>query len=560
MTAPNLSPGSQIAGKYTVRAMLGYSGASATYHAVSTQGYEVAVKLFSPSVAQRPDIMQMIERIYAETNALSADLAIPIIDAGYDPSTGAPFGVTQIVSTPSLAQLTARRPLSGAEVAAMLKSMARPLDNAHIREVMHHALKPTNVFVDPAANNAARLMDFGANVPRSVVPTHEGYAISAPWMAPEQVTGQVPAGAAADVFSAALVAFFALTGQSYWRSCQGQTPNVQAWQQEIMSQRMPASGRAAEMGMRVVPSLDSIFARALAHEPHERYRSVGELASAFEAAVGAREPEMASTMAFPAVIDEPPPPGPGPAAGGYGAPPQQGANPAGDGGYPPAPGGAYTGAAAYTATLPSSTAAVPPNPMPAAPPQRSASGRLAPILVGVVAVLLIGGGVAAWLAMGSGPPPDNTPIAVNTPQSAAAAATGAPTMAPTAAPTPEPTQTAAPEAPPAQVEAKFKCSPACEEITIDDQKVEDLTKPIMLAPGEHKVSVSKSGYVTQTETITIEAGKAFSKDFKLVSEKPAVAAAPPPTPTKPPPTGGGSSGGSSAPLRKCGKLIKTNCK
>lgn len=551
MTAPNLSPGSQIAGKYTVRAMLGYSGASATYHAVSTQGYEVAVKLFAPAVAQRPDIMQMIERIYAETNALSADLAVPIIDAGYDPATGAPFGVTQIVSTPSLAQLAERRPLSGAEVSAILSSLARPLDNAHIRQVMHHAIKPTNVFVDPANNNAARLMDFGANIPRSVVPTHEGYAVSAPWMAPEQVTGQVPAGAAADVFAVALVAFFALTGQSYWRSCQGQAPNIQAWQQELMSARTPASSRASELGLRVNPNLDNVFACALAHEPHERYRSVGEFASAFEAAVGAREPEMASTMAFPAVIDEPPPPGHGPAAGGYGPPPGMGGS--SDAGYPPAP-GPYTGAAAYTATMPSSTAMVQPNPVPAMPPQRSASGKLAPVMVGVVAVLLVGGGVAAWLAMGSGSAtPDAGPIAVNTPQSAAAAATNAPTAAP--APPPEPTATA--EAAPAQVETKIKCSPACEAIVIDDQKVEDMTKPIMLAPGSHKVEVSKSGYVTQSESITIEAGKPFSKEFKLAADKPAVAASPPPTR---PPSGGGSSGGSSTPLRKCGKLIKTNCK
>jgi hypothetical protein len=305
----------------------------------------------------------------------------------------------------------------------------------------------------------------------------------------------------------------------------------------------------------VNPALDSVFARALAHEPHERFRTVGEFASTFEAAIGAREPEMASTMAFPAVMDEPPPPGPGPAAGGYGPPP--GASPAGDAGYPPAP-APYTGAAAYTATMPSSTAMVQPNSMPASPPQRSASGRLAPIMVGVVAVLLIGGGVAAWMAMGSGPPQDG-PIAVNTQQSAAPATTGAPTATPTAAPPPEPTPAPTAEAP-AQVEAKIKCTPACDEIMIDDQKVEDMTKPIMLAPGSHKVAVSKSGYVAQTDTITVEAGKPFSKDFKLVSEKPAVAAAPPPT-TPRPPTGGGSSGGGTAPpLRKCGKLIKTNCK
>jgi hypothetical protein len=191
------------------------------------------------------------------------------------------------------------------------------------------------------------------------------------------------------------------------------------------------------------------------------------------------------------------------------------------------------------------------------PPQRSASGRLAPILVGVVAVLLVGGGVAAWLAMGSGgSTPEAGPIAVNA-TSDTPATTGAPTAAPTPAPTPEPAPTA--EAAPPPVEAKIKCSPACGEIAIDGQKIEDLTKPIMLAPGSYKVEVSKNGYVAQSDSITIEPGKPFSKEFKLVSEKPAVAVAPQPPTTPRPPTGGG--GGTTAPpLRKCGKLIKTNCK
>jgi hypothetical protein len=549
VTAPNLTPGSTIAGKYTVRALLAYSGASATYHAVSTQGYEVAVKLFSPAVAQRPDIMQMIERIYAETNALSAELAVPIIDAGYDPATGAPFGVTQIVSVPSLAQLVARRPLSAGETTSMLKSMSRTLDNAHIREIMHHALKPTNVFVDPSSNNATRLMDFGANLSRSVVPTHEGYAMSAPWMAPEQVTGTVPAAAAADVFGAALVAFFALTGQSYWRSCADPQPNVQAWQQEIMTARTPASARASEIGLRVSPQLDSVFSRALAHEPHDRFRTVGELASAFEAALGAREPEMAATMAFPAVTDSQMSGG-GPMPDGYGPPPTPGSTGGADGGYPPAP-TPYTGASAYTATMPSSTAMVAPNPAPAAPAQRSASGRLAPVMVGAVAVLLVGGAVAAWLVMGRTPPP----VAVNTPQSASAAPMTAPTTTTTAAQAPQPTETAAPQAP-ANVDAKITCSPACEEIRVDDQKIEDATKPISLTPGSHQVTVSKTGYAPQSESITIEPGKPFTKEFKLIANKPTTTAGTPPKN----PTGGGSGTPGPTPIRKCGKLIKTNCK
>lgn len=551
MTAPSLGPGANIAGKYTVRAMLGHSGASATYQAASAQGYEVAVKLFSPTIAQRPDVMQMIERLYAETNALSAELAMPIIDAGYDANTGAPFGVTQMATIPSLQQLVAQRPLTGNEVAAMLKSMSRALDNAHIREVMHHALKPSNVFVDTSAGNATRLTDFGANIPRSIVPTHEGYAMSAPWMAPEQVTGSAPAGAAADVFSAALVAFFALTGTSYWRSCQGPSPNIQAWQQEIMAPRTPPSARAGEVGLRLNPALDVILMRALAHEPHERFRTVGEFATAFDSALGsARDPEMASTMAFPAVSESA-------GAGGYGAAPG-GMSPMGggmggmsgmggpspDAGYPPPP-APYGGAAAYTATLPST--GMPAPELAAAQPQRPSSGKLAPILVGVVALLLVGGGIAAWLFLG-GTPPSDTPTASSasaTPPTSAVAA-GTTSAAPTAPP-PEPSTSAAPPKA-AEVEVKVKCLPGCDEIRVDDQKVEDPTKPLMLAPGTYKVTAIKAGYKELTETITVEEGKALSKDLKLVSSAPVAVSNP-----KPPTT-------TTQPVKKCTKLIKTNCK
>ena len=48
MTAPRLSAGGMIAGKYTVRSMLGNGGATITYHCVSQSGQEVAVKLYDP--------------------------------------------------------------------------------------------------------------------------------------------------------------------------------------------------------------------------------------------------------------------------------------------------------------------------------------------------------------------------------------------------------------------------------------------------------------------------------------------------------------------------------
>ena len=220
MSAPQLPAGTVIANKYSVVALLGYGGSSATYAAVGADGREVALKVFDPAIRQRADIMAAIEQTYAGTNALPADVAVPLLDAGYDAATGAPFSVTERITLPSLAQIVAQRPLSPDEVGTLLAYLARALDAAHARQLFHHALKPTNIFVGFGQGQGIRITDFGAGLPRAAVPTQEGYAIAAPWLAPEQITGG-SAGVGSDVFATALVTFYALTGRCYWRSCQG---------------------------------------------------------------------------------------------------------------------------------------------------------------------------------------------------------------------------------------------------------------------------------------------------------------------------------------------------
>jgi serine/threonine protein kinase len=300
-----------IAGKYSVRATLGDGGAVITYHCVSQQGQEVAVKLYDPAVAGHAPVMKALEQAYAATNALPQNSSAPIIDAGYDQATVAPFSVTELLRLPSLG--ASQRRFTPEEVVTLLKGLARSLDLAHLRQVVHGALKPTNVFIGPNLNPVV-VTDFAANLPKAAVPTAEGYALSAPWIAPEQAqSGQVTP--AADVFSTALVAFFALTGRSYWRSCQGPQLDLAGWQQELAGPRSPASSRAAEMGVPLSPALDMVLFKALSAGANERYRSIGEFATTLEDALRAggagRAQQQAigggATMALPMVGDAPSP-------------------------------------------------------------------------------------------------------------------------------------------------------------------------------------------------------------------------------------------------------------
>ncbi len=298
MTAPRLSAGGVIGGKYTVRNILGNGGAVVTYHCVGPQGQEVAVKLYDPAVASHTTVMKSLEQAYAATNALPANSAAPIIDAGYDQPTLGPYSVTELIRLPSLA--AQQRRFAPEEVVTLLNGLARSLDLAHVRTVVHGAIKPTNVFVGPSSNPVI-VTDFASNLPKAAVPTQEGFVQSAPWIAPEQAqTGSV--SPSADVFSTGLLCFYALTGRSYWRSCQGQTFDLQGWQEELRSARTPASARAAELGVPLSPTLDVILWKALSNEPADRYKSIGEFASTMEDSMRAQSKGAASaTMALPMV-------------------------------------------------------------------------------------------------------------------------------------------------------------------------------------------------------------------------------------------------------------------
>lgn len=303
MTAPRLSAGGVIAGKYTVRNMLGNGGAVITYHCVNQQGQEVAVKLYDPAVASHSTVMKSLEQAYAATNSLPQNSAAPIIDAGYDQPTLAPFSVTELLHLPSLQSQQRRLPPD--EVVALLKGLARSLDLAHVRNVVHGAIKPTNVFIGPSCNPIV-VTDFGANLAKATVPTQEGFVLSAPWIAPEQAqSGSVTP--AADVFSVGLLVFYALTGRTYWRSCQGATFDLNGWQQELGSSRTPASQRAAELGVPLSPTLDIVIWKALSNDPQERYQSVGEFANVLEDSMRGQGAGTAATMALPMVGDSPSP-------------------------------------------------------------------------------------------------------------------------------------------------------------------------------------------------------------------------------------------------------------
>jgi eukaryotic-like serine/threonine-protein kinase len=522
VTAPHLGAGHAVAGNYTIRALLGFTGEAATYQAVSGAGQEVVIKLYDPALGQRADVMGELERVRGQVAALPQGGVVPVIDGGYDVGTGAPFVVTEYLQSESLATMVSSGTLNASMLAHVLSGVAQLLDQGCNLQLHHLALKPTNIFVGPAPQYQVRITDFGASVVRRASPTHEAYALGAPWWAPEQLQPAAHLGAATDTFSAALVAFYALTGRSYWRSCQQHPPDLAAWQAEVMGERAPVSHRARELGVVVNPIVDAIFARALSVNQAERPQSVAEIAQVLASTVAAPPREEARTMAFPegSFPDLDPA-----AAAGYGAAPQPAApavaSPPGAGAAAAQPYGAPPATAA-----PGEEAGVTPGLPPFRPdkPKKTEKSKT-PIIIGVVAAVLLGGSALAFFALGgddeTGGP---TTVAAGGSKPVGDGAGGsepASTSSATGEGGAASGEGGAPVDEPPTIKATLRCKPTCDDLFIDNEKIDEKGDPLELVPGKHTVKAIKAGYVTITKSFQVPTEGPFDKEFVLQRIAPA---------------------------------------
>ena len=161
-------------------------------------GRDVAVKVF------RDDLDR--DRARAEMQTL-AGLDHPRLVQVHDAGTG--YLVMELVDGPNLAARCGS--LSPDEVASIGADVADGLAYVHARGVVHRDVKPANVLLSPTG---AKLADFGiARIVDSARQTGTGLTVgTAPYLAPEQVTGQ-PVGPPADVYALGLVLLECLTGR-----------------------------------------------------------------------------------------------------------------------------------------------------------------------------------------------------------------------------------------------------------------------------------------------------------------------------------------------------------
>lgn len=493
MQSPKLAPGTVLSGRYQLAEVIGESDLSTVYAATDQRGQaQIALKVFGPSVMTRVAALSEYQSQARQASGLGVEGIARAYDFGIDANAGVPFSTAERIGWASLdRRVLAQGPLGVAELSRALGVLARALDAAHAAGLIHRDLKPQNVFISPDNPEWVRLTDFGVSAVRRGAPEAMGWGGPPGYTPADAVDAAAPGTPGVDLFALGVVAFFALTRATPFRSLRSPGFDPNAHWSEINQPLNPLSERAKEVGVALDPSLDPWFARALALAPHERFRSAGEMARELAALAelasargggGPRSmPGIAAAIAQPLVFQ----PEPSPASLGLATT------------APASPSPMAAAAAQQRAAAPAAapTLASPEEPVAGVPKKSS----LLPVFIGL-GVLLFGGlAFAGYKVLGSSSSAPATPE-----PSAAASVSAAPVVS------------AAPAAPSGPARARFTCQPeACEWVVCDGKNVTAINEEVELAPGSHDCSASKNGFGSKSVTFTAAPGEVSAVLFEL---------------------------------------------
>jgi eukaryotic-like serine/threonine-protein kinase len=200
-------------GRYRVVAVLGSGAMGEVVRARDERlGRDVAIKRVKNVLGVMAATFQV--RFESEARALAA-LAHPgvvqVFDLGVDETTGDPYLVMELIEGPTLRSVVADRgALPPTDVCALGIQLARALEAAHARGILHRDVKPGNVLRGPGG--LWKLADFGvAHVPDSEATICGQFLGTPAYAAPEALTlGQF--SPASDVYGLAATLYEAATG------------------------------------------------------------------------------------------------------------------------------------------------------------------------------------------------------------------------------------------------------------------------------------------------------------------------------------------------------------
>jgi serine/threonine protein kinase len=292
-----LAPGMKL-GEYQLEQKLGQGGMGVVYAAVHPLiGKRAAIKILKKELCADPGQLERFVDEARVVNQIGHPNIVDVFAFGEMPD-GRRYFVMELLEGETLRARLAKKRLSLDEVRSIIKPLARALQAAHDKGVIHRDLKPDNVFLVDVRDGepTAKLLDFGiaklAKNDHRVEKTATGAIVGTPqYIAPEQAKGY-PIDSRADIYALGAILFELLTGRP---------PFIADNAMEMVAKHlMEAPVRPSTIQRGIISELDDLVFRMLAKTPDGR-PSLGELIAVIE-----RSRTSAATLPF----DRPTPPPP----------------------------------------------------------------------------------------------------------------------------------------------------------------------------------------------------------------------------------------------------------
>jgi serine/threonine-protein kinase len=226
------------------------------------------------------------QRFIRESDSIAA-LDHPHIVTVYDrgDTEGRLWIATQYVDGADASQLLRDRYPAGMpvdEAVAITAAVAEALDHAHDRGLIHRDVKPANILLAQPDQDGTRriyLADFGIARPLDDAAglTSTNFTLGTfAYAAPEQLMGKAIDGRA-DQYALAATTYHLLTGTPVFSDSN---------QIAVISQHLTQPASAPSTMRPELAPFDAAFAKALAKNPHDRYRNCRDFAKALTDAAG----------------------------------------------------------------------------------------------------------------------------------------------------------------------------------------------------------------------------------------------------------------------------------
>lgn len=260
-----------------------------------------------------------VERLLAEarvTSRILSDHIVQVIDAGVDSAAGDVFVVMELLRGSTLDdRVMDHGPIPAPEVAEIMRQIAVGLDKAHgyvdptgrTTPIIHRDLKPSNIFVTQRDDGRPllKILDFGAAKVLSQTTKTSGVIRGTPqFMAPEQALGE-PSTVETDIWALGLIAFYLLTGRSYWLTVENNGTQTQLFAELLNLPFAGASARARQLGAEapLPATFDAWFSRCVNRDHAQRFPNAGLAAAELSRALGVPvEPRRVTTPPPPTAL------------------------------------------------------------------------------------------------------------------------------------------------------------------------------------------------------------------------------------------------------------------